>query len=425
MSSEINVAELLDEVPGVSAIDASADRRNSVNNTVVRCVYDGRRAVAVGTSTKNQIDGLLDLVDLHLHSAAVVGDTAVASDEVVLLLVQDDWDTEAEGALRTLAAQLQASFSVRLKRLNSRGEVLPISASGLDDMGDHEKYRYTEWRRYLLDLGEQPPTLVNRLLAAVPREEFRAYPMLTRTNWWSLRLEGLEVAQIGPRQGRLDVGRDYEGRSGPERTTWLSTVPVGSLEVTDEDASVARAAAAINAFADAWNEVLADQPAKQKEHTLEARVLRGLVPVHASTGRLELLQPVGDQRVNWGSQFPTRWGRTTSNAGRYLDALLRDGATPWALELKTEGSAGVAGYYRHAVGQAVLYRHFIRQAVHLAPWFNRFGLDQTACRAAVVVPEYRAETAGWGERLKRVCEVFDVELITVPERFARAGAFTA
>ncbi|WP_369253345.1 hypothetical protein [Geodermatophilus amargosae] len=396
-----------------------------MNNTVIRCVYDGKRAVAVGTTTKNQIEGLLDLVDLHLHGADVLDDTAVAPDEVVLLLVQDDPDTEAEGALRTLAAQLKAPFSVVLKRLTSRGEVLPISGGGLDDLGDHEKYRYTEWRQYLLNLGEQPPALVARLLAAVPREEFRAYPMLTRTNWWSLRLEGLEVAQVGPRQGRLDVGRDYEGRSGPERTTWLSIVPEGMLQVTDEDASVTRAAAAINAFADAWNEALTDQPAKQKEHTLEARVLRGLVPVHASTGRLELLQPSGDLRVNWGSQFPTRWGRTASNAGRYLDALMRDGSTPWALELKTEGSAGVAGYYRHAVGQAVLYRHFIRQAVHLAPWFDRFGLDHTACRAAVVVPEYRAETAAWGERLQRVCEVFDVELITVPERYARAGVLTA
>ncbi len=425
MSVEADVAELLDGVPGVTSIDPRADRRNSVNNTVVRCVYDGKRAVAVGTSTKNQIDGLLDLVDLHLHSADVVGGTAVVPDEVVLLLVEDDWDTEAEEALRTLAAELEAPFSVVLKRLNSRGEVLPISGGGLEDLGDHEKYRYTEWRRYLLELGEQPPALVGRLLAAVPREEFRAYPMLTRTNWWSLRLEGLEVAQVGPRQGRLDVGRDYEGKSGPERTTWLSTVPEGRLEVTDDGVSVARAAAAINAFADAWNEVLADQPTKQKEHTLEARVLRGLVPVHTSTGRLELLQPLGDHRINWGSQFPTRWGRTASTAGRYLDALLRDGSTPWALELKTEGSAGVAGYYRHAVGQAVLYRHFIRQAIYLAPWFDRFGLDQTACRAAVVVPEYRAETAAWGERLRRVCEVFNVELITVPERFARAGTLTA
>jgi hypothetical protein len=421
MSDEIDVPELLKRVPGTTAIDGTADRRNSVNNTVVRCVYDGRRAVAVGTSTKNRIDGLLDLVDLHLHGEHLVSGTRVASDEVVLLLVQNEWDTEAEGALRTLAAQLEAPFSVTLRRVNSRGEVLPVSASGLDDLGDHEKYRYTEWLGYLLDLGERPPPLVDRLMAAVPREDFRAYPMLTRRNWWSLRLEGLEVAQVGPRKGRVDVGRDYEGKRGPERTVWLAMMP-GQLQVADDDASVARAAAAINDFADAWDKELAAQPEKQKEHTLEARVLRGVVPLHTSTGPLTLLQPDDGQRVNWGSQFPTRWGRTASNAGRYLDALLRDNETPWALELKTEGSAGVAGYYRHAVGQAVLYRHFIRQAAHLAPWFARFGLDHTACRAAVVVPEFRPETAGWGDRLRRVCEVFDVERITFPEYFARVGA---
>ena len=71
--------------------------------------------------------------------------------------------------------------------------------------------------------------------------------------------------------------------------------------------------------------------------------------------------------------------------------------------------------------QAVLYRNFIRQAAHLAPWSEQFGLDPTARRDAVVVPEIRSEHARWRDRLQRVCEVFDVELVTVPERFARAG----
>jgi hypothetical protein len=128
--------------------------------------------------------------------------------------------------------------------------------------------------------------------------------------------------------------------------------------------------------------------------------------------------------VSWGSQFPTRWGRTASNSGRYLDALLRQGTTPWALEIKIDGPTGVASYYRHAVTQAVLYQEFIRQATHLAPWFERFGLDHGACRAAVVVPEYRVEDRPWRDRLLRVCGVFDVELVTVPERFARACSLT-
>jgi hypothetical protein len=263
--------------------------------------------------------------------------------------------------------------------------------------------------------------LVERILAGVPREEFRAYPMLTNKGRWSLRLEGLEVAQIGPRQGRLDVGRDYDGPPGPERTAWLSIVPEGRLAVTDDDVSISRAIEVINLFGDAWAEkLLAGE--KQNEHTLESRILRGVVPIRTSSGPLETLRASDDGgRVSWGSQFPTRWGRTASNAGRYLDALLRDGSTPWAIEMKVEGPSGVGYYYRHAVKQAVLYREFIRQATHLAPWFELFGLDHTACRAAVVVPEFRSVNTPWGDRLRRVCEAFDIELITVPERFARAG----
>jgi hypothetical protein len=304
--------------------------------------------------------------------------------------------------------------------VTSRCELLPISAHGLDDIGDHQKYRYTEWLRYLMDLDERPSALADRLMQAVPREDFRAYPMLTNKGRWSMRLEGLEVAQIGARRGWVDVGKDSEGRRGPERTTWLDTVPEGRLELTDDDASIARAAEAINNFADAWNKVLSGQD-KHNEHALESRILRGAVPVRTSSGVLAPLGGPESGRVSWGSQFPTRWGRTTSNAGRYLDALLRDGSTPWALEIKIEGTAGVGGYYRHAVQQAVLYRHFIRQADYLAPWFERFGLDHTACRAAVVVPEFREEGLPWRDRLQRVCDVFDVELITVPERFARVG----
>lgn len=418
MASENPVVRLLKHVPGISQIDDSSDRINSVVGSVVRCIHEGRRAVAVGADTKVQIGALLDLVDLHLHGADRVDQTCVAPDEVTLFLVEDRWDTEAEGALRTLAAQLEVKFRVHLRRLTSRAEILPISPHGLDDLGDHQKYRYSDWRRYFDELGDHPSALVGRILAGVPRESFRAYPMLTNKGRWSLRLEGLEVAQVGQRRGWVDVAKDYTGRRGPERTTWLSQVPQGRLEVTEEDASVDRAVREINRFADAWGDILA-AGTKQNEHALESRILRGAVPITVSTGELHLIGG-RDTRVSWGSQFPTRWGRTSSNAGRYLDALLRDGSTPWALELKVARSGGGGDYYRHAVEQAVLYRHFIRQAAHLAPWFERFDLDHTACRAAVVVPEFSPGSERWAERLRAVCAVFDVELVTVSERFAEA-----
>jgi hypothetical protein len=102
LSRECIIA-LLERMPDVSAIDATSDRRNSVMNTVVRCVRQGRRTVAVGTDSKTQIGGLLDLVDLHLHGADARDGTPVVTNEVTFLLATDDWDTEAEGAVRSLS----------------------------------------------------------------------------------------------------------------------------------------------------------------------------------------------------------------------------------------------------------------------------------------------------------------------------------
>jgi hypothetical protein len=417
MSTNNRVVALLEQVPGVSDIDPTTDRVNWITKDVVRCVYEGKRAVAVDSDTKTQINALLDLVDLHLNRGTSLGEARVAADELVLFLVSDDADSEPEGALRTLAAEVDG-LKISLVRLTSDAELLPIAAGGLDDLHDHEKYRYTDWLPDLMGCGERPPALVERILAGVPREEFRAYP--AGRNRWSLRLEGLEVGEVGPRKGHLAIGKDDGNDPGLERKVWLTTVPEGRQEITDDDASIAEAVASINRFADAWTEQLAGAD-KHKEHSLESRILRGIVPIRIGDRGLDLLRTEGAPRVSWGSQFPTRWGQRLAPRGRFLDALLRDGSTPWALEIKIDGNSGVASYYRHAVSQAVLYREFIRRATHLAPWFERFGLDHTACRAAVVVPEFRAEHTIWKDRLTRVCAVFDVELVTVPRETARAG----
>ena len=114
-----------------------------------------------------------------------------------------------------------------------------------------------------------------------------------------------------------------------------------------------------------------DAEVNYKAHALKSRLLRGVVPIHTST------RPLG---------------------------LLRE------TESETEGER---------VGWGVSSR----LAEHLWPRFEGFGLDENACRlpAAVVVPEFRSEHERWRQRLQRVGAAFDVELVTVPERFARAG----
>ena len=69
-----------------------------------------------------------------------------------------------------------------------------------------------------------------------------------------------------------------------------------------------------------------------------------------------------------------------------------------------------------------LYRHFIRSDTHLAPWFEGLGLDHMACRAAVVVPTFRSEHQKWRDRLLHVCGALEVELVEVPEQYARSAA---
>ena len=117
------------------------------------------------------------------------------------------------------------------------------------------------------------------------------------------------------------------------------------------------------------------------------------------------------------SQFPTKWGRQGS--ARYLDAILRDGATPWAIEMKVAGSAGVGQYYRHAIAQAVLYREFIKQATPLHWWFDAKNLTAAHCKGAIVVPKLTGPNAVWRDRLQRLCRTFGIDLIEVDPASAR------
>lgn len=116
------------------------------------------------------------------------------------------------------------------------------------------------------------------------------------------------------------------------------------------------------------------------EHTLEARLLKGLT-------RLDYDQQLvlDDQVVGRGSQFPTLWTDQPGGRAKYLDAMVRRDATPIAIELKV-ATGGQGRYYRRSLVQAVLYRYFITNAPGLDPWFQAAGLDQTALEAAIGIP---------------------------------------
>lgn len=366
------------------------DHHNSISSQVGLTRYDGMLAAVIESpSAKAQISSLLDLLDLHLAGVET------SPDGVAVLL--DDPAPEAVGALSTLRTALLGKIDVQLQTYDGEGWAeLPHPGFDPADCSTH----YTNWPGLLAAEFTVPP-LVTNLVKAADLPELRAYPLLTSKGWWSLRLEGLEIGRVGAQQGKLGVGKPGKtGNISPERKAWIEAVGT-SDPVTVDDTSVGSAAVAVQDFAHHWGTVAEGQ----NEHVLESRILRGKVLISAGEQPLQPIRP--DKVVNWGSQFPTKWGH--GGGARYLDALLRDGTTPWAIEMKVNRSEGQ--YYRHAVAQAVLYRDFIRNATPLHFWFHKFDLDPTTCRAAVVVPTI--STPGWHARLGAVCELFDVELVIV------------
>ncbi len=406
------------EAWGAEDVDDSPDYPNSVSGVVIRCVYQGRRAVAVGSdaSTEACVGAVLDLIDVHLHDGATYRGRKVAPEEVCVVLGQRS-NTEALDAIGTLVHAMDGGPSVELLVTSAGERPVPMPLAAADFRGSAKAQQYLE---LMNAVAPEPPALLTTVQRGVGRDELRAYPMLTANPWSSLRLEGLEVGRFRDKQGWLDVGKTGKtGRTGKARSVWLHAVgePARFL-VCDDEASITAATTALTKFADAWLGPAGaprQEADKQNEHALESRIVRGDCPVTVNGQLLQVLQP--DPVINWGSQFPTRWGHIAGNAARYLDALLRDGDVPWAIEMKVRGSGGVGGYYRHAVAQAVLYRHFIRSAEALNPWFASRGLDRLACRAAVVVPDLDAQP-GWRDRLRAVCRLVDVELVEVPHEYA-------
>lgn len=288
----------------------------------------------------------------------------------------------------------------------------PLTPSGWE-VGNLDEYK--SWPGLLKGVTAPPP-IVNHLVEAIGRAEVRAYPMLTTKGGWSLRVEGLEVAKVKATGGTLGVGKDARRKDGSiaqsaSRQAWIKfTGHDTAVPVQDDPASIDNAAAIISGFASQWHQPATHKAGSQNEHALESRILRGAIPIEVDGTTLDLIRP-NDGVVNWGSQFPTKWGH--GGSARYLDALLRDGEVPWAIEMKIAGSAGLSQYYRHGVAQAVLYREFIKGAKDLHFLFDAQGLDAQACRGAVVVPTIGAKQAKWRDRLATLCDGFDVSFIEV------------
>lgn len=405
------ISDLLNR-PELEAAQAKQDRVHSVSSSIVQCRYEGMRAVALGAelTAETRIKALLDLLALHLAQGTTYAGLPVKRDEVVVLIAAAAKGREESiDGLRTLIGRMRGGPTVHLLESQPDGSWVEPADAPID-LGDDQHYK--SFAGLLEAVPAEPPSSVKELVAAVRHEAVRVYPMLTAQGWWSVRVEGLEVGRMRSAGGWLDVGKD--GKNGDAqsaaRKAWQEATSQRSRFPVPAD-DTASASAVLRGFVDAWLGGHGPVPGKQNEHALESRILRDAVPLAVDGTDLALirgLHPI----VNWGSQFPTKWGRDGS--ARYLDALLRDGDVPWAIEMKVSGSGGVGRYYRHAVAQAVLYRAFIQAAKPLHFWFEQQKLDADACKAAVVVPEMTGAQSRWLPELQTLCAMFDVALLHVP-----------
>lgn len=285
---------------------------------------------------------------------------------------------------------------------------------------------------YLLPRLTTPPNgLAVQIVAAVDDPSLQLYPSAIKrgsTDTWALRIDGLQIGTAGATMATLTIGKPGKNGDGTQRTKFIEVFGRASVIVT-VDADPAPGELTVHAAADGIRGLLrtfreADvrgAPLSHRaaagvrfidEHTLEARLLKGLAHLSESEHQLVL----DDCEVARGSQFPTLWGHGAKP--RYLDALLRRGTTPLAVELKV-ATGGQGRYYRRSLIQAALYAHFIRHAPGLEPWFSAARLDRSATRPCIGVPIPTRWTNRFSdnlELLRRVASRVGVEVHVLDDR---------
>jgi hypothetical protein len=278
-------------------------------------------------------------------------------------------------------------------------------------------------------LLSQPGLLATALVDAVGDPSLHLYPAPINSNvrdTFALRLDGLEIGTVTATTATLKIGKPSKtGLDSAQRQAFIAVfghpqVTVGA-NAGPGRLDVSRAAERIRALLRRFRD--ADVPGAPithrlkagvryiDEHALEARLLKGLIPLDDGCQLV-----LDDDTVARGSQFPTLWGHDPHY--RYLDALVRRGRTPIAVELKV-AVGGQGRYYRRSLVQAILYSHFIRNSPALEPWFIAADLDRAATEAAVGIPIPARWTATFDRDLsllRRVAARFDATVHVLDDR---------
>jgi len=317
---------------------------------------------------------------------------------------------------KTLARALNdgpTGLEVELLLLHRPGKLSPPQ-SLQNPTWDTNKDKLTRWKKRLEHRSKNSlPKLAAHLKDAVDHNSFRWY-LASNGKEWSGRVEGLQVCSIDTKkdsQGILAVGKSLDDKQGCKKGPSHEFCKILSgvqdarglrgdswVEERFTDKDVDGVAEVIRELS--TSRAVGDLRKMDKEHHLEARILRHKVPLLA---RRQSLSAVSDNPF----QFPTLWHDEDGSRPRYLDALMKSGDTPWAVEIKVNSSGSLIPYYSHGITQAVLYREFIRTALPFHRWFQdkERGLKPDECEGMVVVEEVDYDLS----ELRKTAHCFGIE----------------
>ena len=406
--------EELQHYMGADAID-TVDTVRGLSSKLLRDVVGGLPRIGIGSESNvdDHIHALLDLLAWHHY---LVSHGEKPQRRVQLVIGRGPHTEAALPAVRTLRATHTGSPQIEVL-VESAGDPGHFET----DTGEAPTFngtRPTDYASYLSAWYSIVPTgIASEMLDRSPdARRLRLYPQLSsppNAGVWSLRLDGLQIGELGPTEGHLRVGGG-EMSSQVAVKTWHKINGGGeALLVTETTlgAAIERISELVRGLERVDGQLL-DHGVP--EHALESAVVRGEIEVTIGAQKLTTLGD-GQTKVAYGSQIPTLWAQ--DGRPRYLDALLRDGAVPWAVEMKVKAGGGYGAYLRHAIGQAVLYRHFLRTATPYEKWFVDRRLDRQAARAAVLypqpTPDVQRKIASRIGNLLLTAAAFDVQVVTV------------
>jgi len=377
---------------GLNPVARAETSRLMISGMLIRCQDGDTLLAAMGNDREkdDQIHAVVDAVHWHIQTKGTSGS--------LHLVFGKRYKKSEMDELLNAVALLVDSLNIPLK-IEVAVDFKPCHVEAKEFNGSKKWMSFFEQRN-----DQKPPPLAMKLSENVDDDSFRWYRNITG-NFWSGRVEGLQVCTVSDNShcGTLDVGQTGRKGDGEPRKVFLKIA--NHREGNFDESELTEVADIIKLLVESrkygrLNDV-------EREHLLESRILRDAEKVVAKKG---ILEPVCSK---YPFQFPTLW--SPQGNPRFLDALMRLGNVPWAVELKEPKGSSPGQYYRHAITQAVLYREFIKRCKQLHPWFAQQSLDARQCKAAVAFPKMKTNKKHQMllQHHKQVGSAFGVEVIEI------------